>query len=157
MSKSLGADAPAQTESKESSIDLRKAINSGVEVTLSIGDYRVKEMPGADLLVFLLESVEIVQSVFTGGEGFASIINALKDEKTVTKLHEFFAKSMGLPTEALKEVTASDYMKLVVAVKEAYDWETLQKGFTELGLMDVLQTFRSSQESLESPEDSRNS
>lgn len=151
MAKSLGSDAAIE-QPKTETIDLRKAVNSGVDVTLSIGDQRVREMPGADFLVFLLESVEIVQNLFTGGEGLSSLTSALKDEKTVSKLHEFFAKSMGLPQEAVKNLTPSDYIKLVVAVKQAYDWETLQKGFTELGLTETLQTFlsSSSQETVES-------
>ena len=144
MAKSLGADAPVESAKTEPTIDLRKAINSGVEVTLSVGEFRVKEMPGADFLVFLLESVEVVQNVFTGGDGLSSLTNALRDKTTVTKLHEFFAKSMGVEVSALEGITPSDYIKLVVAVKAAYDWETIQKGFTELGLMETIQTYLSS-------------
>lgn len=155
MAKSLGADAPVEQVKQDSTIDLRRAVNAGVEVTLSIGDHRVKEMPGADFLVFLLESVEIVQSVFNGGDGVSSLTNALRDPKTVGKLHEFFAKSMGIPTDAAKDLTPSDYMKLIIAVKQAYDWETIQTGFTELGLTGILQTFLSSNETQESPADSQ--
>ena len=157
MAKSLGADAPVEQVKQDSTIDLRRAVNAGVEVTLSIGDHRVKEMPGADFLVFLLESVEIVQGVFTGGDGVSSLTNALRDPKTVGKLHEFFTKSMGIPTEAADRLTPSDYMKLIVAVKQAYDWETIQTGFTELGLTEILQTFLSSNETQKSPAASQSS
>lgn len=155
MAKSLGADAPVEQVKQDSTIDLRRAVNAGVEVTLSIGDHRVREMPGADFLVFLLESVEIVQNLFTGDAGLSSLVNALKDERTKGKLHEFFAKSMGISVEETEGLTPSDYMKLVIAVKKAYDWETIQKGFTELGLTEILQTFLSSSGIQENPADSQ--
>ena len=67
--KSLGGDAPVKSEkpqSQDSTIDLRRIINAGVEVVLSSGTYTIKEMPAVDMLIFLLDSVEVVQGIFSG-------------------------------------------------------------------------------------------
>jgi hypothetical protein len=146
MSKSLGADAPVeQVKEKSSSVNFRRVINAGVEVDLSFGTYTVKEMPGADFLSFLLDAVDMV-SLFLreDGDGLQSIRKLLADKDSVTKLESFFTLSIGLPTDKKYPYTPSDYMVLLAACKEVYDWETIQKGFTDLGLLEILQqTFRS--------------
>jgi hypothetical protein len=152
--KSLGADAPEQTsvETKKSnpSLDLKRAVNAGVPVTLSIGEYVVKEMDGADFLVFLLDSVDAVQGIFSDGEStFESLKSFVRDPEKRKQIDYFFEKSIGveegyLATNPLKP---TDYVKLLVASRQAYDWETLSTGFSELGLTGILQqTFLSSQE-----------
>lgn len=152
MPKSLGNDSIVDDKPKEASIDLKKLLNTGVEVNTTVGTFKIREMPGADFLSFLLDSVSTVQTAFTGDTGFDSLRALLQDEAAIAKLHEFFYKSMENPPKSLNdlsELTLSDYIKLLVAVRQAYDWETIQAGFTELGLMEILQTYLSSSDSQE--------
>lgn len=153
MAKTLGADAPAVKTSskKDSNIDLKRAINAGEPVTLSIGEFVVKEMQGSDFLIYILDSTEVVQNLFSDGEDtLSSIKAALRDPEKLGQLHKFFSLSMGTDAD-LSTLTLSDYVKLIVATRKAYDWETIQTGFTELGLTEMIQTFLSSSSKNESP------
>jgi hypothetical protein len=146
MAKSLGADAPVeQVQEKTSSVNFKRVINAGVEVDLSFGTYTVKEMPGADFLCFMLDAVETV-SLFLQqeGDGLQSIKRLIQDGESRAKLENFFILSMGLPKGEKYNFSISDYIVLLAACKEVYDWETIQKGFTDLGLLEMLQqTFHS--------------
>lgn len=147
--KSLGSDVvlDQQADNQNKTLNLKRVINAGVEVNLSIGEYRVREMPGADFLLFLLDSVEIVQTIVGGtSDGLQVFRVALKDPQVKEKIHEFFALSLGIDSSEvdLSKLTLSDYVVLIAACKQAYDWETLQAGFTELGLMEMIQGFLSS-------------
>lgn len=147
--KSLGSDEVVdQPKAKnDSTINLRRTINAGVEVDLSVGTYTVREMPGADFLIFLLDSVDLVQSLLGGGEdGLKVLTTALRNEGVRGKINEFFALSMGIDSSKvdLSKLTPSDYIVLVTACKQAYDWETIQAGFLELGLGEAMKTFLSS-------------
>lgn len=147
--KSLGSDVALdqKSDNQDKTLNLKRVINAGVEVNLSMGTYRVREMPGADFLLFLLESVELVQAILGGsGDGLQAIRVALKDAQVKNKINEFFALSLGIDSSEvdLSKLTLSDYVVLIAACKQAYDWETLQAGFTELGLMETIQGFLSS-------------
>lgn len=147
MAKSLGADAPVeQTQEKHSSVSFKRVINAGVEVDLSFGTYTVKEMPGADFLCFLLDAVETVQLFLSGeGDGLQSIKALIQDKNARRKLEKFFILSLGKEETDEVVFSVSDYIVLMAACKQVYDWETIQKGFTELGLLEIIQqTFLSS-------------
>jgi hypothetical protein len=147
--KSLGSDEVVdQTKAKnDSTINLRRTINAGVEVQLSVGTYTVREMPGADFLVFLLDSVELFQGLLGGGDdGLKVIVTALKNDEVMSKIAQFFSLSMGIDSSEInfKKLPLSDYLVLVSACKQAYDWETIQAGFLELGLGEAMKSFLSS-------------
>jgi hypothetical protein len=152
MAKSLGADAPLeQTTEKSSPVNFKRIINAGVEVDLSFGTYTVKEMKGADFLCFLLDAVETVQVFLRGdGDGLQAIRSLIQDQTARRSLEKFFILSLNGQFEDEVDFTVSDYVVLMAACKQVYDWETIQKGFTELGLLEMLQqTFLSHNKSVE--------
>jgi len=150
MAKSLGADAPVeQTTEKTSPVNFKRVINGGVEVDLSFGPCLVKEMAGADFLCFLLDAVETVQVFLKQeGDGLQALRSLIQDKTARRNLEKFFVLSIGRDLSEDLSFTVSDYVVLMSACKQVYDWETIQKGFTELGLLEMLQqTFLSSSKS----------
>jgi hypothetical protein len=154
--KSLGADKPvsAQVETNTSD-DVKKILNSGTDIeTKAFGRLRVREMPAEDLIIFLLDSLETVQLVLSdlgGQDGLQSFKTIIQNKEVSYKVKQFIAKSAGIESDPLdprmSELGLGDLLLLVNACKNVYDWNQIQKGFTDLGLMDLLPTmFQSTKE-----------
>ena len=154
--KSLGADRPVSEQSeKNSTDDVKKLLNSGKEVdTKAFGRLHVREMPAEDLIIFLIDSLETVQLVLSdlgGQDGLQTFRTIIQNKEVSHKIKQFIAKSAGIESEPLDQrmtdMGLGDLLILISACKGVYDWNQIQTGFSDLGLMDLLPTmFQSTKE-----------
>jgi hypothetical protein len=137
--KSRGEEATVSNE--ESSVDIKRMLNVGQEVTLSFGKFIVKELSVFDLISTMSEGLDIFVGI--ADTDTSSEMDLIKLIVSDPQLQEQFCKIVALccqsrEFELFKEMTTSDLFKVVKVIKDIIDFEEIKETFFELGLQKYL-------------------
>lgn len=131
--KSRGNDVGLQAGPEEK-VDLVRLANIGKQVELSFGEVTVRE-PSLEEILLLVSDFAVLIEVLKKDEG---ILEALKTPQFFSVLKKVAAVVSDSEVEKFDNLPISDWLALVVAVKEVVDWEKMSELFTLLGLTEAV-------------------
>jgi hypothetical protein len=122
-------------------VDMKRLLNMGVDVSLSFGEFKVKELSVFSLMEAVAEGLDFFVSVLdeeTTNE--LDMIKKIVSNKNIqTQFCKIVAASCGSPDiDLFKTMKTSDLLKVIKALKQVIDFEEIKETFFELGLQKYL-------------------
>ena len=139
--KARNSEKASNPEQKEEEVDMKRMLNVGKDVTLSFGDYTVRELDIFSLISIVSEGLEAFVSLSTDPNATElDIIRSIgKDKKFQKQVSDIFALFCGEDdTKQFETLKIKDFCTLVKAIKEVVDFEEIKETFFELGLQKYL-------------------
>jgi hypothetical protein len=125
---------------EESSVNLSRFANSGKLVTLSFGEFTVRELTIFEVISLMSDGLAFFVVSFEG-KSYTEILQILaKDLETQKQISRIFATICQSPEkhENFLNMTMKDFTTLIRVVKEVIDFQELNEAFLELGLQKYL-------------------
>ncbi|MEE8576029.1 MAG: hypothetical protein V3T31_02130 [candidate division Zixibacteria bacterium] len=133
------------TEAPAAPTETDRSLNVGVEVeTKHIGTVRIKEL-ALEQVVELLSDIVLVFSTFAKGEdelkelneknpaaGLGWMAKVAQDPATLHAMKKLMAASTAKTSEDFDGMPITDWLKLIVALKQVMDWEELKELFFQI-------------------------
>lgn len=110
----------------------------GYPVTLSIGEYRVKEPSIFSVLEVLQDAPAIMKSIADASisekeeDNIATFMSMLVDSRVQSAFLKLLSSVLGTKKEDLSNLTTSDLLKVLKALKEQVDWEDVKSTFFQV-------------------------
>ena len=134
------------------STDVSKILNVGKKVEIKgVGEIVVKE-PNLEQTLLIIQNLLGLATKFQEADlsNNAAIIGLLMQDSDVREQAEdIVSKCSGLDDETLSNLGVSDWMRLIVAIKEVIDWEELKELFFQIVPKSALQNLTEGQDSPE--------
>jgi hypothetical protein len=131
--KSRGNDAQISTGPEEK-VDLARLANIGKKIELSFGEVTVKEPSLEEILVLVSDFAVLIELMRKD----QNLIEALKTPEFFSVLKKVAAVVSNSDPTLFDNLPVSDWLSMIVAVKEVVDWEKMTELFTLLGLTEAV-------------------
>lgn len=110
----------------------------GYPVELSCGSFRVKEPSIFAVLEILQDAPSIMKSIADSSvsdseeDNIKTFVNLLVDKRIKDAFLKLLSSVLSTTVENIKELTISDLLKVLKALKEQVDWEDVKETFFQV-------------------------
>ena len=143
MSIKKRPETKKQDKKQKKEVDMKRLLNVGKEIKLSFGTYTVKELDVFTLIGAASDGLDKFLSLQSGAKNDLEFISHMaKDNEFKSQVAKIFALFCGSETKEelaqFEKITAGDFAKLLLTIKEVVDFDEIKEAFFALGLQKYL-------------------
>jgi len=123
------------TKKQEEATNLKKMLNVPVEIKLSFGTYKIKDLDVYTLISIISEGMEAYIELSEGTSPIEMLRRLGKDDNLKLQISNIFAIFCGTDDpEPFTTLKLKDFILLVKTISEVVDFEEIKEAFFEMGL-----------------------